>query len=364
MLKYHSKHTSALCITEHWLTEDQIKMTQIPGFYLAGYFCRKVKHTNSSHTYGGTCIYLANNINSKEVTEFKQITCDSDMECSIVEIPNLNIFLISIYRAPNGDLHIFLKNLEIILDKLSKRTHYSIIICGDININFLSTAYNIHEKDRNKLINLVRSYNLDAIIDTPTRQSKNTQTAIDQIFLDKTKHTYTITTNDTGLSDHNAQILTLQINSTSIKVNPIKETRKFNAKNLNKLITMLTNESWSGIYEISDINLKFNTFFNTIKHHFNISHPLQYHKTNNTQNSKAWITKGIKISCERKRELHTLTKQHSCNQQIVSYYKRYSAILKKVIIKAKQLSNDEYIKKSKNKTKAMWNIVKKNLNSK
>jgi hypothetical protein len=69
-----------------------------------------------------------------------------------------------------------------------------------------------------------------------------------------------------------------------------------------------------------------------------------------------WITKGIKISCRRKRSLYILNKNYN-NPKLKLYYKHYSAILRKVIRMAKKIYFSNLIKTSKNKTKMTWNII-------
>lgn len=58
-----------------------------------------------------------------------------------------NIVVVVIYRSPNGDLNIFLEELEACLDYTYRHFHDSdIIIGGDFNINFL-----IKNSDLNKI---------------------------------------------------------------------------------------------------------------------------------------------------------------------------------------------------------------------
>lgn len=45
-----------LCISEHWCTENEIKLMNIPGYRQSTYYCRK----GSAH--GGTAICTAENI--------------------------------------------------------------------------------------------------------------------------------------------------------------------------------------------------------------------------------------------------------------------------------------------------------------
>jgi hypothetical protein len=51
---------------------------------------------------------------------------------------------------------------------------------------------------------MLNSYGLQAIVDVPTRIGPTSQTAIDQIILNKCIWGYTLKMNDTGLSDHKA----------------------------------------------------------------------------------------------------------------------------------------------------------------
>jgi hypothetical protein len=81
----------------------------------------------------------------------------------------------------------------------------NLIICGDININYLKSS-----NYKTQLDYLLASNNLSTAIDFPTRITKYTSTAIDNNFIDKTKNSdYTIEPIINGLSDHDTQKLVL-----------------------------------------------------------------------------------------------------------------------------------------------------------
>ena len=81
----------------------------------------------------------------------------------------------------------------------------NLIICGDINIDYLKTSNYKFQLDC-----LLASYNLSSLVDFPTRITGNTSTAIDNIFIDRIKNNdYTAEPMINGLSDHDAQILVL-----------------------------------------------------------------------------------------------------------------------------------------------------------
>jgi len=63
----------------------------------------------------------------------------------------------------------------------------------------------------------------------------------------------------------------------------------------------------------------------------------------NRPKNNNWITKGIRLSCTRKRELYILCKNTNI-LQVKNYYKKYCTILKKVITEGKTIHFNNYIK--------------------
>jgi len=68
----------------------------------------------------------------------RKFSHEEDIEAGTVKlfVNSLNIFILSIYRAPSGNFAHFLDKLEMILNLLQSN-NTQIIICGDININDL-----------------------------------------------------------------------------------------------------------------------------------------------------------------------------------------------------------------------------------
>jgi hypothetical protein len=110
--------------------------------------------------------------------------------------------ILTVYRSPSGNFNRFLEILDCVLQFVYSPS-LGIIICGDININYLVVT-----EQRKQLDNLLFLYNLVGIVDFPTRLSNTSTTAIDNIFIDvSTFHDYLFTPFPNGLSDHDAQIL-------------------------------------------------------------------------------------------------------------------------------------------------------------
>ena len=169
----------------------------------------------------------------------------------------------------------FLSLLESVLNQIYSNS-INIIICGDININYLDNTYNKLQLDT-----LLASYELYSIADFPTRISNTSSTATDNIFMDILKNTnYTINPLPNGLSDHDAQILI----SHNIKIHNIKANyytkRLINEYTISEFKFNLSHESWVEIFANDKVDSIFNNFLNTYLRIYYHGFPLKkvYHK--------------------------------------------------------------------------------------
>jgi hypothetical protein len=186
---------------------------------------------------------------------------------------------------------------------------------------------------KQKLETIMKTFNLTQVATFP-RTSNNKGTLIDSIFIDKAKYNNTsVYPFENGLSDHVAQILIVK----KIKI-PLQnytymgKTRIIYAESIANFQSYLREETWDSVYNSDDVNGMCNNFHCILIRHFENSFPITNKSYRNKYNN--WITKGIRISCKRKRDFYTIYK-HTNNIQVKEYYKKYCAILKKLIIDAK-----------------------------
>jgi hypothetical protein len=153
---------------------------------------------------------------------------------------------------------------------------------------------------------------------------------IDNIFIDNRRH-YTIKLHKNGLSDHDAQLITL--NNFSLPFSNIEPTyiRSINKNTIDEFQLQLSWEQWDNIFGNNNVNDMFNNFLNTFLRCYYCSFLKKEIKSNATHNQ--WIRKGIKISCKKRRNF--LLCRHSNDLNLKIYYKRYCAVLSKVILTAK-----------------------------
>ena len=147
----------------------------------------------------------------------------------------------------------FLKNLDSILN-----TWYSnkieFLICDDININYLEKC-----KERQQLDALLQTYNLIGTVSFPTCKSKASTTAIDNIFITRTKNCI-INPHINGLSDHEAQIIMIENIVLTKQINNITTKRDINDQSILEFQLLLSHENWEEIFMEDDANTSFNKF--------------------------------------------------------------------------------------------------------
>jgi hypothetical protein len=165
--------------------------------------------------------------------------------------------IITIYRSPCGSLY-FCKKLESI-QKLIWCNSIDIIVCGDININYLYDNY------WNQLLeSLMASYCLYSTVQFPTGILNNSYSAIDKIFICKVKNDdYTVYPLVNGLSNHDALIIIIYNITMQNCMNYFCISRNIDKFSVWDFKINLSYESWTNIFTDDDVNAMFNNFLNT-----------------------------------------------------------------------------------------------------
>jgi hypothetical protein len=148
----------------------------------------------------------------------------------------------------------------------------------------------------------MNTFNLTQVVDFPRRIINNNGTFIDTIFVDTmTYDKIQVKPFINGLSDHDAQIICLQNANTGLQQSVSKKkSRLISEQTIKHSQTLLKDETWDTIYKTTCVNEMFNRFQGIFLRHYKASFPVLY--TNYKASDNNWVTKGIKISCTKKRE--------------------------------------------------------------
>jgi hypothetical protein len=216
-----------ICLTEHHLKEFEIEVTHLPNYKLGAKFCRK-KMKN-----GGAFIYVYSYI--QEGLKFTTINVQKHGKEEDLEIAAI---LIRLKRVNYG---YSLYKLDYILNSLHK-DNMEFIICVDINVSYLE-----NNSKKAQLDNMFRTYKLMGTVHFPTRIIKNSATLIDNIFINS-KRNYKVKQCVGGLSDHDAQLITIK-NSTIIKETQRSvNIRAINKDTISEFQFLLSWEQWEDIF--------------------------------------------------------------------------------------------------------------------
>lgn len=90
-LDHNQSEYQAICITESWLSEDKSDLLHVNGYQIASSYCRK------SHTGGGVCILLQDNVQFIERKDIVDLTVEYVIEIGAIIIPKQNVLLITLY---------------------------------------------------------------------------------------------------------------------------------------------------------------------------------------------------------------------------------------------------------------------------
>jgi hypothetical protein len=278
---------------------------------------------------------------------------ETNFEVSSIELIDSKLYVVCIYRAPDGEIDIFLDKLEILIQKLLSRNKF-LLLCGDWNIDL-----SYINKNQQALIDLMERYNFINTVHTPTRITKSTSSMIDLMFVNGCLYNSPTFNLDLGLSDHLAQMLSVVFYK-SKSVSPITRRRKFNKHNLCKFMCILDKCSWLDVTTMHEVNTKFEIFMNKLNSAFETAFPLTQKHTRVFKKA-TWITQGIRISCKKIRLYNTLRKYTTLSNRSNQHIINYNNIYKRVIKEAKRRENDRLLYRAVNKSKAAWNIINKEL---
>jgi exonuclease III len=130
-----------LCISEHHLNSMQIQLISLEEYSLGAEFCRQSFHN------GEICVYV-NKRYPFSVINIARYCKEKELEAYALklQLQSINICIITVYRSLSGNFQFFLNGLENIINRVYKPGIH-LIICGDININYLNES---KEKQENK----------------------------------------------------------------------------------------------------------------------------------------------------------------------------------------------------------------------
>jgi hypothetical protein len=161
--------------------------------------------------------------NSLKFTITDQCKYSKEKDIEICEV-KLNVSSSTVHRSSLGNFNYFLQTLDKVLQSLYTPDSH-IIICGDININYL-----IQNDQKRRLDSMLLTYNLTGIVNFPTRINGTSAMAIDNTFLDISHfEDCSVCPFINDLSDHYGQIVKIKtvFHTHTDKINIVRKVNKY-----------------------------------------------------------------------------------------------------------------------------------------
>lgn len=271
-------------ITEHGFKNESINFLKIENYELSTFYIRNV------HKGGGVAVFVKKSI---LFSEYKTTICmEKDFEAAGIYVNNIigsKILIIGLYRSPSGNNNEFFMKLDTLLNNLTLKAQKFILI-GDFNINVLEN----NKAETLILKDLLKTYNLEWFINSPTRVTATSATAIDNVISNITNMTVSLIV--TAVADHDAQLVTIDDWSPEKHPDECYFRRLTTFKNIRNLKRSLEKLNWNFLDDYKDAGKMYEKFSSIFLHHLNICCPLHKTLKQNKSNTNTWITKGILVS--------------------------------------------------------------------
>lgn len=344
-----------VCLCEHWLTKTEIIMTGIQDYNLVAEFCRK------EFIHGGVAIYAKPTFSCDMMQEICLLSVERIFECCAVKCSLLNIIIVSIYRSPQSDFSLFLEKMDELLTVLSNSPKFDIFVCADFNINFL----NVNDVKIRQFVNLIECFNLRTIISDPTRITENSETLIDNIIVKSNTEVTCTQTVDTLLSDHLALLVDFRTAKADQMKKSWKHSRLFTEGNNLMFESLLRGESWRSVINSNDANDCYKMFHENFTYYFNVAFPKKLVYSNfGMDRSRNWVSGDIcKLSKTKRKLYQTLKFFEKQNWDTTGIRSEYKLTCKRIKHEARICKKNHYTKiidGARNKSTAIWNIIKQN----
>ena len=350
----HSLDVDVICLIEHWLSPGEIELFNLKGYNLGNSYCRPVRK------HGGCVIFVKDTISNKPIDKINSMSTEMVFEVAASFLSDINTIVVAVYR-PNvecKDFNLFIDNMNMLLESLCT-FNANIILCGDFNVDF-----NLENKLETILLNnLFYSFNLRSIISGITRPKfgGDDGSCLDKIFT-ITNRSIEGSVVKTIVSDHWAVLLKSLVDGTKTlsDVNKGKQVMLIKEENIFDFVQNLSQIDWTHMYKsLVSLDEKVKFFMTELVVLSKKAFPLKCVTNKLTKPRPTKVRNKdidrLKAKCELYYDYYLSTG----SDKIKTLYKKSKKNLQKLVRETRIKNYDNIIDNSTNKSKAMWNIVRK-----
>ena len=276
------------CLSETWLKENMGNNAFNMGGFITHRLDRTILNENGNVKRGGGLCTIVRNGLKHEILEGKFHKVMNE-NCELLTLKiclpcTRDIYVVSAYRPPDGNIIEFNATVGVALGKLAQgKKDVDIILGGDINVD-----YSVKSVHSDRLKTLETANGLKQYIREPTRPLY-TDKVIDLIFsnMKDVRETGVIHVN---ISDHvPVYIVRKKMRSKNTRV--MFEGRSYKKYNKNKMVETANGETWDNFANCGDPDRAWDIFIGRLHEYLNKECPIR--KFDVRDNKPKWLTNDI-----------------------------------------------------------------------
>ena len=335
---------SCIILTETWLSDcDFLNQFSIPGYEL---FC----NSRVGARGGGVCIYVHQMFEAR-VVPARLAGCEALMAELFCHGSRL-FTVFCLYRAPSGELPLFLGDLAGILESLPACS----LLVGDVNIDLNPNNKSYSDKATKTYLDILSNHEFLNLISSPTRYGDHKNSIIDHLAVNRFKHGIKTCTVDFLLADHQPCIGSIEISSNSFRHKTLPVFIKTDYKTLNEKVQ---NQDWKAVIDLNNSQNSMDNFLSTFHTIIKASSTEITPKANKLDFRKPWMTNKLHSLTQERTLLHRKTKSEPFNIVLKKKYQKFRNFVSNQIKYAKRDYFAQEFESCKNNTNEKWKFIKK-----
>ena len=341
-----------LALSETWLSEDNNSSFVIEGYQPN--IVSKFRRDNSSR--GGVAMYVRSGYEFAERPDLDKFI-PLVFESAFISLKDLNLVVGVVYTSPSADPAAFMTHYQSTISSLLQNNQ-NFLILGDFNADLLKYRHDSHVTE---FVDSNFEMGCIPLITKATRIDRSSASCIDNIITNQ------ITSNSESgvlvedISDHFPIFYhTPNLHHKNQKQN-VENTylrRNFCKENLQKLNDSLASLNWEDILNEEDPNIAGNKFRVILERELDTYCPLQHIINKAKYPSQPWFTRGLKVSCRKKKLLY---KKSLKNKNKIDSYRKYRNLYNKLIRLAKSNYYKNLLDRNKHDIRKTWSVLKETI---
>lgn len=335
------------------LTEIRIKQESNRFFNLPNY---TLYVNNRSDGDGGIALYVHDSLNSGLVMS----GCSSNVNYLLVKIPELSINIAVVYKQPKHSNHEpFINCIDSIL-----KNHGRVLLVGDMNVDLLKSSTQADEYVNTVLQHgfsiLNRIEPNDATRVAVKKQASGTTTSrtiIDHIVSDLRNIQFTLSINNSHLSDHKQILIGMKKNNQSIiNFNSVNTQTHYQIIDIGRFQSSMSLINWSEIESFDDLVKSLELCRDRSKK--------TIHKNVNTNPFKPWVNGDLLNLINERNRYFRLKKKSPTNEYLINKYNELNEHIKSMRFTLRAKRNQKRINENKSNPRKLWQIINQILTNK